>query len=701
MKGTQRILESPVLWILPMLVAVVVYAGTLIPHLQESKGGFEGSPNPDLDRLAPDDPINRTPWFFGHRQYSPVNLVINSVLQQAGGSYWMARLAAILLHAGTTFFAFLLLVTLGTDRALAALGAALFAVLSVHADAVASGAGHREILGAMALFGSCALALKFGEPGRPLEKKGWPVFAVSCLILLGLFTSPIVLVLVPLIFLQSLILGRPVPWLTLASAASCSVAYLLVRWIALGDSSPITPFVQNPLASADGLTRVVNSMVLVGRYLATLLLPIHLSADYSVNMVPVFSWASPLTWIRVLALLPSLLILAVFLRRRFPLLSLAIVFFVVTILPFTNLFFLCPFIFRERYGYAAALAFPMVLCAVAGVPFLARRRGLVLACLGLLTVLFGLRTWLRNADWNVPMILRMTTEAPNDAWAYFREAQAYHTLATRAGTEVEKTRLLGEVEKRVSRALAIYPDFGLAQLIPGMIAHEQKKYAEAVEHFNASEKSQGQRTQEPKLYLWRGEGFLQLGKHKEALQDLEAYMRFLENLALEPEYRFFQLRGLAYGSLAQVKQAFKDFNTAIALRQDLAELWNNRGFCRFLLKDYAGAVRDYEKGAEIAQKNGNLYDPKTDSVWRFLERIADVHLQVAKVERQAGNEAKAKEAEELYQRAKLTAAGVLAKVKGTSPVESPKGVEPAVQGQAAPPGNPVPVPVPDVQPEAP
>jgi hypothetical protein len=77
----------------------------------------------------------------------------------------------------------------------------------------------------------------------------------------------------------------------------------------------------------------------------------------------------------------------------------------------------------------------------------------------------------------------------------------------------------------------------------------------------------------------------------------------------------------------------------------LPELWNNRGFCRFKLKDYVGAVEDYNQGLELAKKKGAFYAPTGETVWSFLTRISAVYKEGAKVQRASGNEAAAKAAE--------------------------------------------------------
>ena len=79
----------------------------------------------------------------------------------------------------------------------------------------------------------------------------------------------------------------------------------------------------------------------------------------------------------------------------------------------------------------------------------------------------------------------------------------------------------------------------------------------------------------------------------------------------------------------------------MALRADIPEIWNNRGFCRYRLKDYLGAIEDYQKGLEIC-RNEKLYEAEAAT---FRKKIGDVYREIAATERGAGNEAGAKAAE--------------------------------------------------------
>jgi hypothetical protein len=89
-------------------------------------------------------------------------------------------------------------------------------------------------------------------------------------------------------------------------------------------------------------------------------------------------------------------------------------------------------------------------------------------------------------------------------------------------------------------------------------------------------------------------------------------------------------------------------------------VWNNRGFCRFQLKDHAGAIADYGKGVEACRRKGILTAAAGDSAQAFLLRMRAVHLDQASVHRAAGNEPAAREAEERAARLRVEAESLAA-----------------------------------------
>jgi len=136
-----------------------------------------------------------------------------------------------------------------------------------------------------------------------------------------------------------------------------------------------------------------------------------------------------------------------------------------------------------------------------------------------------------------------------------------------------------------------------------------------------------------------------MGKVPETFKDLDDAIKLLESLGRTPNALLRNYRGLTLAQQGKLEEALKDFNSALALRPDLPELWNNRGFCRFKLDDLAGAIEDYKEGLKLAQNNGAIYSPTGDTVWSFLIKMSSVYRKAARIQRASGNEEAGKLAE--------------------------------------------------------
>src|SRR5262249_23712214 len=134
-------------------------------------------------------------------------------------------------------------------------------------------------------------------------------------------------------------------------------------------------------------------------------------------------------------------------------------------------------------------------------------------------------------------------------------------------------------------------------------------------------------------------------KVPEAFRDLDDAVKLLEKLGRTPSAMLRNYRGLALARQDRLKEALKDFDSAVTLRPDLLELRNNRGFCHFKLEHFAAAIEDYKEGLRLAQNSGALYSATGHTVWSFLIKMSSVYREAARIHRANGNEEAANLAE--------------------------------------------------------
>ncbi|MFS8117542.1 MAG: tetratricopeptide repeat protein [Microcoleus sp.] len=85
---------------------------------------------------------------------------------------------------------------------------------------------------------------------------------------------------------------------------------------------------------------------------------------------------------------------------------------------------------------------------------------------------------------------------------------------------------------------------------------------------------------------------------------------YTEAIRLNPNYaKAYNKRGIIHGRNLQDYPAAKaDFDRAIAINPNYGDAYYNRARVRELLKDKPGAIADYQKAAELYQKDGNTKD---------------------------------------------------------------------------------------------
>ena len=205
------------------------------------------------------------------------------------------------LHAVNIALAYLLALTLLRDDAAAA-AAALWSVHPVLTESVTNMVGRSDLLAA---FGVLAGLLCYIYAGRSSTRRAAWMAALSVAAVIGLFSKESAIVLLAAMALYDLVFPG---WRSRAAgyvAVGISVAFFFaVRQSVLSKlPSGDIPFADNPLIAADFWTSRFTAVKVIGKYLALLVWPAHLSCDYSYNQIPFSTWSDWPTWAAVAACL--------------------------------------------------------------------------------------------------------------------------------------------------------------------------------------------------------------------------------------------------------------------------------------------------------------------------------------------------------------------------------------------------------------
>ena len=351
--------------------------------------------------------LNHTLWWPRaesglYRPITTLSLLFNYAIlgnsDHPAGYHWIN----LFLHTVNVLLVFALARRLMGDLRPAFLVAALWAVHPALTESVTNIAGRADLLAGVAILSALLMYLKSAEAS------GWPRVAwlvgVGAATTAGVFCKENAAAIPAVIALYELTWWKPGRWRgLLLSMAAMSPAFLAMWWtrsrVHAGLTTDGIPFVDNPIAAAGFWTGRLTAIKVLGKYLALLIWPAHLSADYSYPQIPLAN-GSPADWSYCL-LVAALGFALIFLYRRNKIAFFAVAFAFVTLLPTSNLIIPIGTIMAERFLYLPAigvsLCVTLILYSLASRTFLGYWAPFFAGLL--IVAALGARTWARNADW--------------------------------------------------------------------------------------------------------------------------------------------------------------------------------------------------------------------------------------------------------------------------------------------------------------
>jgi hypothetical protein len=243
----------------------------------------------------------------------------------------------------------------------------------------------------------------------------------------------------------------------LAAAAIALAIPLLFYWSqrsAVLGAAPFAefPFVDNPIAGAGFWSGRLTAIAVIARYLWLIVWPVQLSADYSYAQIPLSSgrlwdWVS---WALVAAIAAACVLLWRRDRKTFFFAGFALL----TFLPASNLLFPTGTIMAERIMYLPSLGVIALLVAYVGSGFSRTYRPLVLA---IVVIALGVRTWIRNTDWQNDRSLWTATvqTSPRSFKAQRGLAEALYEADP---SHANMDRVVAEIEQAMAPLESLEPD---------------------------------------------------------------------------------------------------------------------------------------------------------------------------------------------------------------------------------------------------
>jgi hypothetical protein len=402
-------------------------------------------------------------WNRGYRPLTTLSFAVQHHLH--GLAPLPLHLANVWLHAAISVVVLLVVRRVSARPPAAFVSAALFAVHPITTEAVASVAGRAE-LGA-ALFVLLAVWSDLATPAAARTRRQLAHgLAVLVCFACGLLSKESAATLLPVLLAGDFVVWSECRWrrfgARLRSPRALLYLGLLVVLVASGwwraqvgaDVVPHAWPAMNPLQPLRAPLRIVNATVVAGRGLALLLVPWHLTADYSIGTLPILTTAWDWRFAASVVAVALLGAVAVLTRRRQPAVTWGLAFLLATYSMVSNLLAPVYQMMAERWLYLPAVGFctAAVHLGAAGLDRVSRRgarRALGGALSALVLVSASMRTVLRNAQWHDPITL--WTGALHIAPGSFK---AHEGL----GIGYAQASRFAEAAAEFERAVQVYPD---------------------------------------------------------------------------------------------------------------------------------------------------------------------------------------------------------------------------------------------------
>lgn len=369
-----------------------------------------------------------------YRPLTTLSYWANYTLLGGGTRVLGYHIVNFLLHWANVVLVLVVVDRLSKRFVLALVAAALFAVHPVNTEAVTNVVGRADLLATLSvLFGGWCYLRACDE--RAAHGAGWLV-AMGASALTGVFMKETAVVIGAFVVTYDALWRVPrLPgktlrerltsgWRNLAPAyvalAPAALAFIVTRIVIHRHTALVSEqFVDNPIAGAAWFPGFMTAWKVIGRCVALLMFPRVLSCDYSYSQIPLYfesddPWQNAQAWVGVL-LVAALVWVAWRSRKSNTAVAWGIWFFLLALLPTSNLIVPIGSIMAERFLYLPSIGF----CVVAAYALLALGARLAratkaaptmqprvaLAGAVLVTSAMGARAFVRNADWHDPISL--------------------------------------------------------------------------------------------------------------------------------------------------------------------------------------------------------------------------------------------------------------------------------------------------------
>jgi len=524
------------------------------------------------------------------------------------------HLLNILLYAITGFILFRFCLRLFNHQLFAFATSLLFIAHPIHTEVVANIKSMDEILSFLFCILSARMLFVYYSNGKLSS-----IILAALFFLTALFSKESSITFLA-IFPLLIILFKPEvskqkkshsATLAIGLFAAVTLFFLLIRYSILSKLPSGDPSVaDNLLMAAKSFDqRFATAVLILGMYLKLVFFPHPLIFDYSYNQIPL-TGLSDFRFILSLLIYVAMFVCAIWSFKKYKLISFGILFYLISMSIYSNIFYIIGSSFGERFLYTAVFGICVVvgyLCTLIASPeksfslkdFIFKNKN-VLIPVFIVTVLFSVKTMARNEVWksNYTLYSNDVLLAPNSTRTHYYLGNYLSkdvNLKGKTAKEIDSIQLVALAE--LKKSVDIYP-FGDAYNQMGIIYNKRKDYQNSFESY---QKAIEANPSDAVVYNNLGSLYFNTGKVKEAQEMYEKAIKY------NPNYPDAIMNlGSTYGMKQEYDTALSYFFKAIKLNPNLAQAYYYIGITYRYKGDENNAQTYIAKAAQIdPQKFGS------------------------------------------------------------------------------------------------
>jgi tetratricopeptide (TPR) repeat protein len=451
----------------------------------------------------------------------------------------------VILHIMVALCIFVVIIALFDDQILALFTAMLFVVHPIHTEAVTYISGRADPLSAIFILIGFYFYVKHSR-----EHKISSMIGVILTFIAAVFSRESALIILPgAILVYSFSLRKKVDWTIVGTIAGLIVLYYVLRKMEI--LGAIRQLGTNPPTFTE---RVPGFFVALKEYVRLIPFPFQLHMEYQ---RPIFKMSNPRALIGIVFLV-ALVFGILKTRKKFPLICFGLTWFLVGILPVSNVFVVVNAFMAEHWLYLPSIG--IFLIASAGLCWLMKNQQLRPVALIIITGLTAFYSYL--------------TIQQNKVWA---EPISFYEYTMKFAPDSSRLRA----------------DLGVAYYNAG-------RKEDAINSFKTAIKMNPHYAF---AYNNLGAVFNSMGKFQEAVEPLKRAVAYQDNYAVA-----YYNMGNAYKSLNKYKEAADAYENAVKIDPRYADAMNNLAIIKARLGERDEAIKYYQKGLELSPNNIRIYN---------------------------------------------------------------------------------------------